>query len=63
MTDTTPGSVDDLGKQLRALYDKTCDAYACSKMDYSDRINAGLIAVYTYGVRKGRLELKCGPQS
>ena len=58
MSAPTPDSVENLSERLRELFDKTCNAYACSDVDYSERVKAGLIAVYTYGVRQGRLITK-----
>ena len=48
-----PDSVENLCERLRQLFDKTCAAH--SHEDYPDRVNVGLVAVYTYGVRQGRL--------
>ena len=51
-----PDSVENLGERLLALYGKTATAYLGK--DYPQPLSAGLIAIYTYGVRQGRLITK-----
>jgi hypothetical protein len=43
---------EELAKELRQLFDKTTRAMAFSSIDYPDRVNAALVAIYAYGKRK-----------
>ena len=47
------GLSEEIGERLVMLFNKTAAALSCSKVDYSDRVKAGLVEVYAYGRRHG----------